>query len=298
MPLGQNSTTKFQIGSAEIRMGVMGRAGKLVYTDTLGLLESAEVNFEQQSVDLKGGLPKTLIDTRITETVVTVTANAYEFSRKNIMAMLNEGAGTGTTGPVTAKTSTVTTAISSNPTSATTLAIDGSASGIVLADIVTVGSATSASPADLVVVYQKSNPQNFSVFPVQSASNSANVTTLTINAGDLLHTVAVGDAVFLARQVGLGKSVATQYFTMDIIGTDNKYGGPVGFRFWKAAVGGSMKYAFSNDNYAVTPMTFKILLPSSADLALTSTSTNSGLSAIAGIQQYHPFGLYWGGGDA
>lgn len=91
--IGSSKSNKFQIGSAEIRIGPLSRAGQLTSADSVGLLQSASVNFANESVDLEGGLPKTLIDTVIVKQTATVQASAYEYTTNNLKVMLNAGVG-------------------------------------------------------------------------------------------------------------------------------------------------------------------------------------------------------------
>ena len=88
--LGSAKSSKFQIGSAEIRVGALNRAGKLTQSDSIGLLQSATVNYTQESTDLEGGLPKATIATVITKTGLTVAASAYEYTLKNMKIMMND----------------------------------------------------------------------------------------------------------------------------------------------------------------------------------------------------------------
>ena len=92
LPLGSAESGNFQIGNAELRFGPMSLAGALTQDNSVGLTESTSVKVDQQRQELKAGLPKQLVDSVITETTVNVTANAYEYTRKNIKVMLNEGA--------------------------------------------------------------------------------------------------------------------------------------------------------------------------------------------------------------
>lgn len=88
--LGQAKSSKFQIGSAEIRVGALARAGQLTQADSIGLLQSATVNYTQEATDLEGGLPKATIATVITKTGLTVAASAYEYTMKNMKIMMND----------------------------------------------------------------------------------------------------------------------------------------------------------------------------------------------------------------
>ncbi len=279
MSIGQAVSTNFQIGSPEIRIGALTDANKLKQDNSIGLLQSATVNFNQTSVDLEGGLPKTLIDTAITGNSVTINAQAYEYSRKNLRVMLNEGIETA--GSVTEAAGTVTAGVAASGVGTSDFETD-----ILLADI---------SVGDLLVVYGDGKPENMSVVVVTAvAAGTVDVAKAKVTIDNtktpLLFNAAVGDHVYKANQIGLGASSKTNYFSADVISVDHKSGKPTGFKFWKVAVGGGLDYSYSNDNFAVTPVTFKVLQPSAADYA-----AGGELEHLAGIIPAHPYGMQFSG---
>lgn len=277
MAFGSAVSNKFQIGTSEIRIGELSMANKLTKAHSVGLLQSAAVNFQQDSVDLEGGFPKMLVDTAIVKTNITVESQAYEYSRKNIMVMLNEGVETS--GSVTEATGTLATV--PNVTTLTASTFDTT---LLLASV---------SVGDLLVVYPANKPEDLSIIKVTAvgAATVAGNAKITYDGTvtPLLFSGTVGSTVYKANQIGLGKSVATNYFTLDILGTDSK-GNPKGFKFWKSAVSGGMNYSFSNDSYAVTPLNFKILAPSAEDYALGGP-----LEKLKGIIPAHPYGMFFSG---
>jgi len=277
MAFGAAVSNKFQIGTSEIRIGPMTLANQLTgVANSVGLLQSATVKFQQDSVDLEAGFPKTIVDTAIVKTNITVEAQAYEYSRRNIRSMLNEGSesvgavletsGT-TTGNVTASTGTLFT-IATNM----------------------IGSNLTAG--DLVVIYPMNAPEQISVIAITAVTGTTTATiTFDSAVTPLLFPSAIisGSSCYKANNIGIGKSSGTNYFTLDILGSDST-GAPKGFKFWKCAVAGSMDYSFSNDNYAVTPLNFKILKPSAADL-----QSGGPLYAIRNIVNANPFGMFFSG---
>ena len=72
--LGSPQTTKFSIGTAELRVGVLEKALKLVQGNSVGLIDNATVEVTQESVDLNGGFPKVLVDTAVVSQEATITA--------------------------------------------------------------------------------------------------------------------------------------------------------------------------------------------------------------------------------
>lgn len=292
--LGQNQTTNFQIGNAEIRIGTMDNAGKLKQVDSVGLLQSATVKVSQESVDLKAGLPRTLIDTTVVETSITVEAQAYEYSRKNILTMTSGDLGS-TAATAAQKDGVLNASVTAGAASIAINISNGVVNSTTVFPNTKFSATTDVTAGDLLVVYSLSNPEKMSVVKVDAGSItlSAGVLTIPITATGstaLLFDMAAGDRVYKANPVSLGGNVSTNYFTMDILGVDHTSGKPTGFRFWKAAVSGGMEYSFSNDNYAVTPLTFKVLSPSA-----TEKAAGGKLAGVSSLIDIHPFGMYLGG---
>lgn len=274
MAIGTPVSNKFQIGNAEIRLGPMTLANKLRQEHSMGLLQSATVTFSQESVDLEGGLPKTLIDTVITKTNVTVSAQAYEYSRKNIRTYINLGAESGS---VSEYAGSVTTAYTAGTTATETIVTD------IDPALITVG--------DMLVFYEQSSPEKVSVVQVTAKSGTTSATvTIDGTKTPVLFNLPVGAKVYKANQLGLGASSATNYFSMDVVGVDHNSGKPMGFHFWKVAISGGMEFSFSNDNFSVVPVTFKVLQPSATEFA-----SGGSLVHLAGIIPTHPYGFYFSG---
>lgn len=277
MALATPVTNKFHIGSPEIRLGPMTKANKLTQANSVGLLQSANVKFNQTSVDLKAGLPKTIVDTAVTEIEVTVDAQIYEFSRKNLRILMGEGVEALAPSEYNGL---VTTAIAASTTGTTDIETD------ILLTAVNVG--------DLLTIYSPAAPQNVSVVKVTAKAmitvDKAKV-TIDNTKTPLLFDLSVGDVVFKANQIGIGNSTATNYFSCDVLGMEHSSGRPIGFRFWKAALGGTgLDYGFSSDNFASSPMTIKVLQPSGIEYA-----TGGPLAHLADIIPTHPFGMYVSG---
>lgn len=434
MALGQANSNKFHIGNAEIRFGTLTNAMRLTSSSALGLLQSATVNFQQDTVDLEGGLPKQLIDTAITKTNVTITAQAYEYTRRNIRVMLNEGAedigsvnefsgqitvsdtitdnntatldnvdiykyftssnlnrmngntvpvlpagssidiiagtlgapdGTATTSSIgllplnvsyssvevgdiiivykagqpdqvsslrikgkiqlnstthsTTNLTTTTNAISNAPSSTTASALraliaSAESNLTTLIDAFTTARFTSANYTDAFALKltekaaakaaSDSSPSdkdlatkyaNAFVVAAKAAIAMATNDGLTIVSIDLAKTPATfdiypGDYFYKANQVGLGTQSKTNYFSASVLSMEHSTGKPIGFHFWKVAVGGGLEYGFSNDNFAVTPITFKVLAPTADDYAMGGS-----LYRLRDIIPTNPYGMYFAG---
>ena len=278
--LGSPVSNKFHIGNAEVRIGPLTSANKLTQANSVGLLQSAIVNFQQESVDLEGGLPKTLIDTVITKTNVSITAQAYEYSRRNIRAMVNEGSEAP--GSVTEYSGAV--------------AVDYTV-GITTTEVIeTTLLMTDVTVGDMLVFYPVGSPEKLSVVKVTAkvARNSPNATmakvTIDGTATPLLFDAPATTIIYKANEIGLGNTTATNYFSISVIGLEHNSGRPTGFNFWKCAVSGGMEYSFSNDNFAVTPLTFKVLQPAASEYAIAGS-----LAHLAGIIGSHPYGMMFAG---
>lgn len=272
------STNKFQIGNAEVRIGPQTKANKLTQANSVGLLESCTVRFDQQSVELKAGIPKTLIDSKIIETTITVEARAYEYSRRNIMVMTNGGVLDIANEPAEAMGDIKAAANTSATTFQTSIPHGSLAVG------------------DLLVVYSPGSPEKVSVVRVDNkaagttGNESGSTVTIVPAKTPLLFDITTSDKVYRANQLALGANNATNYFTLDVFGLENASGKPIGFKFWKAAVSGGLEYSFSNDNYAVTPLTFKILLPAASEYAALAP-----LAHMSDIIPLHPLGMQFQG---
>ncbi len=278
MAIGQAVTKNFPIGSAEIRVGPLEEANRLQQSHSMGLLSSANINFTQDSVGLSAGLPNTLIDSAITNINVKVSAQIYEYSRKNISLALNEGSSNSNS-----VSGSVVQAVTAENTGTTIIETN-----------IPVGN---LSVGDMLIIFPDKLPENFSSVQITNVENSvisgneANAkVTIDNTKTSLLFNYSVDDPVFRANQIGLGQSTKTNYFTLDVIGLDRITGKPTGFKFWKVAVEGGLEYSYSNDSFAVTPMTFKVLQPSSEDLL-----PGKPLHHIADLVTKHPYGMQFSG---
>lgn len=315
--LGTAQTRNFQIGNAELRIGRLSDAGRLTQKGhSVGLLQSANVNFAQNVAELKGGLPLQLVDSVITETTVTVSAQAYEYTRRNIRAMLNEGvkaAGSETdysftatlsdTGPAAGATDSLEGLYGAdfvvNPTNGTLSAqITLSALAAIPGGTLPGSNGAVTLPVGtLLGVYKKGAPENLSIIRLTSEVTSYTSGNMVLNFNTtetpMLFDLANGTelVVYTINPVGLGNSAETQYYTIDLLGKNHSSGLVQGFRFWKASIQGGMDFSFSNDSFGVTPLSFKVLLPTEEDLNDSNLLGNIKTIQAAG----NPLGMFWTG---
>ncbi len=271
MPVGAPRSKKFQIGTAELRVGPMSAALKLLQTHSVGLVDSVTVTVAQESVDLEGGFPKQLIDSAIVRQTAEISGVLREYSRRNLRMMLGEGVGASVTADVS---STVATNASAAATSV----------------ILATAGATGMAAGDLLVSYKVGAPENVQVLRILSIA----VDTLTLDTDTpLLFDLVVGDPVFLARPVAIGAVSQTNYMAVSVVQKENSTGRPIVWNFWKASISGNLDYASNSEDFASSTATLKALQPSAEEYGI-----GGALAHLADIIPSHPTGLLANGGGS
>lgn len=272
--LGSPRTTKFSIGTAELRIGPLSSALQLKQENSVGLIDNATVEVSQESVDLTGGFPKVLVDTAVVSQESSVTATLREYSRRNLQVLLGEGV----------------VDVASEPADVATTC-DGSAAADEV--IVPVADESSFSVNDIVVIFGATDSTKANVTVARVASLQAGV-SITLDADTpLLHSVVSGDHVYKANQVAIGNILETNYFSVQLLQLERATARPIGFDFWKGAIGGGMTFATNAEDFASTELNIKLLQP-----AATEYAVGADLEHLANIIPSHPTGMYFGGGDA
>lgn len=262
--LGSASSNSFSIGVAELRIGVLNKAGKLTQAESVGLIDDATATISQTTVELKGGFPRTLQASAITEQLGTVTATLREYSRRNLSILL----GAGVTAAVTDTATTITADVATSATSLT----------------VATGTGTPFAAGDVVVIYQTGKPETVSIVKLTNAAANS----LTIEANSIATALVVADGVihvYKANQIALGAVDKVNYFSASLIqqGADGR---PKVWNFWKASTGGNLDYATNATDFASTKLELKILQPSIEDVAVSG-----GLYSQASLISAHPLGI-------
>lgn len=268
--LGAAKTGKFAIGTAELRVGPLTLAGKLNRKHGVGLIDSATLNVEQTSIDLKGGFPQVIMDTQVTDQSAQVTATLREFSRRNLgillgQGLLNEG-GTiyeDSNDPINDAKTTLSSQLAAG---ATTIALT-SASGFSANDWISIYNATDAAE---------------SIITQLGGTTSAIATGLEPSV-----TMAAGSVVSRLGPIAIGNVSQVQYFSLQLITIDRQSGRPKIANFWKAAIGSGMSLANNATDFASTEMVLKILQPSLADYE----QVGSPLYHLRGIIGKYPMGM-------
>lgn len=281
MSLGQPKTKKFNIGTAELRVGALSSANKLTQAHSVGLVDTVTVNVTQESVDLQGGFPKTVVDTAIISQTAEVTGTLREYSRRNMQILL--GAGVSSTEPTDITTSVAVIA-SAGAVSLSVPEGEGLAGAV---PVITKGM--------FLVIYPDGNPENVSVVLVDAdATNNVGVADVIALDADtpLLHDVKVGDLVFVAHQVAIGDITRTNYFSVQVLQRENSSGRPVMFNFWKASISTGLEYSTNADDFSSTDLAIKILQPTACEYA-----SGGALEHLANIIPTNPTGMFIGGAD-
>ena len=266
--LGTPVTNDFMVGTAELRLGPLNMANKLTQAHSVGLIDTVTMEVSQESVELKAGFPKALIDTAVSEQVSSLTATLREYSRRNLGVLLGEGI----LASATAVETTVPGTASAGDTS------------------LTVTSAASISASDVVVVYPKARPEEISVCRVDSIATD----TLTFDAGTpLLHNVDGGADevnVYVSHATPIGAVSETNYFSAQVVTLDRSKGKPIGFNFWKAAVSSGMNLQLGSDDFASTDLSISFLEPT-----ISEYSAGQPLEHLAQIIPMYPTGMVFKG---
>lgn len=249
MSLGQAKTNRFQIGTAELRVGPLTAAGRLTQDHSVGLIDSAAISHTRETAQLMGMFPKKLVDETPISESCAITATLREYSRKNMGILLGQGNLTAAT----------------DVTSDSVVAIGVTAA----APEITVASAAGFAANDVVSYYIVGSPEFVAVGVVASiALNVIKVSEMDAALFTKMNALVAAGAtirVFRAATVSVGNLTQTEYFAASLVQKDLKTGRPIVFNFWKVSATGGMEYATNADDYASTEMTLNVLEPSAAD---------------------------------
>lgn len=284
--LGTAQTTKYQIGTIEVRVGPVTKANGLKQEDSVGLLDDGTIEVTQESVDLLGGFPQFQADTAIISQASSLAATAREYSRKNIQMMLGEGVDA-----VQPKDSRTTLASSTDDYSLATAEDISGVDGVIAGDLLT--------------IYPEGSPSEISIVKIDTITGTGitlkNETT-GVTADDtpmLFDYQAIKDAgttvhVIASRPVAIGSVQTTKYMSAMMLLQERGTGSPIGYMFWKAAVSAGLTMQSSATDFASFELALKFLEPAASEYE----PDGSDLHHIAGIIADHPTGMFWNGGDS
>lgn len=271
--LGAPQTTKFQIGTAEVRIGPLSLANKLTQAHSIGLIDNVTIEISQDSVDLEGGFPRSPVDTAIVRRNGTVTATLREYSRRNIKIMMGEGVD----GAV--------------PSDVASLLVSNTSAGATSFSV-TAATGANFSAGDIIVIYPDGDPASVSVCEIDSvATDTITLDTNTPTLHDYNGTVDTIH-VYVAQQVGIGAVQTTNYFSAQVLQVERKTGRPVGFNIWKATIASGMTIASNAEDFASNDLSIKMLDPAASEYAV-----GGDLVHLAAIIPSHPQGMMFYGAD-
>ena len=274
--LGAPKTTKFSIGTAELRVGALSSANLLGQADSVGLIDEASWTVNQTSVDLLGGFPRQIVDTAITEQTATISATIREYSRRNLRIALGDGiAGAA-------------------PTAAAS-SIDPAADVAAGASVINVPTGEGAlfTVDDVVTIYPEGRPEDVSV--LQIASIAVDALTFKTNQTTVVDYNALTESgvvfhIFISHQVPIGAVTRTNYFSVMLIQQENSTGRPTVVSFWKGAIGGSLEVSTNAEDFASTTLEIKCLQPPTSDFG-----PGADLEHVKDLIPSHPTGMYLNG---
>ena len=269
MALGSPVTNKFAIGTAELRIGPLTDANQLLPSHSVGLIDSASLNVEQEAAELLGGFPRKLVDTAIISQTATVTATLREYSRRNILTMLGEGAGVAVQDSAGV--------FDAQNTVGTTITLP-------------TGEGANFVTGDLISMYSAGSPENVSVCRVESVATDV----LTLDTGTpSLFQYEIGDLFFTSKSIPIGAVSQTNYFSVALVQKENSTGRPVVWSFWKGAIASGLSMDTNAEDFASTDIEIKLLEPAASEYG-----AGGDLIHLNNIIPTNPVGIYAGGGDS
>lgn len=255
MSLGQARTNRFQIGTAELRVGPLTAAAKLTQAHSVGLIDQAGVNYGREVAQLMGGFPKKLVDeTPISETT-TITGTLREYSRRNLGILLGQG---------------LLTSLPDVKYSATGIMTGGTGATPV---VPLASTADFASNTGFAMIYIVGQPELVAWAAVGTVvlNTSVALGPMDLDLFTAMNTAVSNGAtlrIVKAQVLDIGNTTQTQYYAVSLVQKNLKTGRPMIYDFWKASVQGGLDYGTNADDYASSELTLNVLEPSAADYAV------------------------------
>lgn len=267
MSIGKARTSKFQIGTAELRVGPLTEAMRLKTIHSVGLVDNVSMEYAMNSVDLMQGFPQKPVDTAVASEEGTITGSLREYSRRNLGLLFGAGV------------------LASATDVATTLDVEAAANATALS----VASEAGFAADDLVVIY---HPVDKGMVTVGKLSATAAGSLTLIAATPTLHVFPVGSVVFKAGAVAIGGIDTTKYFAVQMVQIQRGTGRPVIGEFWKASVNQGGSIGNNAEDFASTDLSIRLVEP-----LISDWDTGGDLEHLASIIPTHPMGLVAAGND-
>lgn len=249
---GSPQTGAFIIGTQEVRIGPLNKAGLLTQAHSIGVIDQVNFTVNQNSVDLSAGFPQEPIDTAITSQVSGATMTLREYSKRNLQILLG-----GAQADYVAPGGDVLGVVD------TTSSIAADSTSIVLTSV-------TGTPAagQVVVFYSLTDPGLVAVSVIDSYNSGTKTVTLTTGMGLSVGFAAGANVrMYRADPIAVGNVTQVNYFSVQLLRTDRATGRPVVTDFWKAAIASGMQMGATAAEFASTELQLKFLKPAASDIA-------------------------------
>ncbi|MCB0385141.1 MAG: hypothetical protein KDD43_07090 [Bdellovibrionales bacterium] len=280
MSLGSPVTSKFNIGTAELRVGPMSVANQLTEAYSVGVVDDVTVNLSKETAQLQAGFPRNLVDETPTAQLSTLSATLREFSRRNINLQLGNGVAGDNTPETDVKGTMATAAVA----------------GTYTFDLQS-GEGAAFAVDDTVVIYPQGRPELVTVARIETlATDTVTLYDDTTLDTPLLHDydgTAATIHVFKAYPIAIGDIESTNYISVSFVQKDVHTGRPIVFTFWKASVTSGLEWGTNATDYASTTLELSLLQPAACEYA-----TGGPLEHVADLIPDWPVGYFAGGADS
>lgn len=226
---GEARTDNFMLGTATLMLGPLARLMALGVDDSVGLVKNVKLMGEPTNAELTQGVRNSLVHSTMTGNPLSITAEVYEYSLKNLMYSASLDGGSLV---VPADASTTTGAPYVAPTNPAILG----------ANSITLTDAANYAAGETILIQSGQRDQIFARRVVSKASN-----VVTMDYG-LPVAVANGSPVKKVTQVAIGTQDEPPYLAAKLIG-ELANGKQVTILIPKVKVSSGLNLAFQTDNY-------------------------------------------------
>jgi hypothetical protein len=247
--LGAPVTSKFVLGAAELRIGAMTLAGRMLGSHSVGVIDSWGYAVSNEYVDLESGFPRQLLDKALIKATGKLTFVTREYTLRNIKA-LTGGAVVDypTAGGDLVATIDTTSAVTAGSTA------------------ITMKSTVAFTEGMTVALYSTTDPTKVTISTVASCATTALVLTtgLGLLVGFDKDEVC---KVSLCQTFGGGSRGEVAYFAAQLVYIDRATSRPTVVDFWKCASGSGVDIASSGTDFSSQTWDVGLLVPTAADYA-------------------------------
>lgn len=264
MPLGNQVTRKAAIGSFELRIGPLNKAGLLTADHSVGIVDSVKLDIQMDSVELLAGFPQLPVDTAITKFATGFTGTLRESSRRNLNVLLGNGLF---------DYDTTASDISGSVNTTSAIAVGATSINMSLSFTATL------AVGDTVVIYDTANPSNVSISTVAAFTPIAGsvgaivglaATQPVVGVASSASAFAAGSTVKLYKSpiiAGGAISGTPNYMSAQLVSLDRATARPIGFNFWKTAISSGPNIGLATTEFSSFDLQLKAMRPSALDYA-------------------------------